>query len=282
MTCLGNKVLAPSVAVVRASKLCRTSGPPPPPPVPDCWREQSCHKQKRRQPLRRTAVGGERREGEAGWATRSGVKSNDAGRSTRGPGTRAPAAPSPGDAAGKAGGGTPGRCRIPAVLTETALHPGSFLLNSAGCPGVRDQGLGELPHGQDPLPTPTTPPKDGDRPGYELGQFQLRESELSRCKGETHSNLIKSFREARCYPFPVCNSSSWLFSAVAKLNIPKIREGCVQQSHTQQLLKDATSLLPPLCCAATLGAAFLFEKVLFCTSGAAQCPTRKGICLWQV
>lgn len=82
------------------------------------------------------------------------------------------------------------------------------LLNSAGCPGVRDQGLGELPHGQDPLPTPTTPPKDGDRPGYELGQFQLRESELSRCKGETHSNLIKSFREARFYPFPVCNSSS--------------------------------------------------------------------------
>lgn len=115
--------------------------PPPPPPVPNCWREQSCHKQERRQPLRWTAVGGERREGEAGRATRSGVKSNDAGRSTRGLGTRAPAAPSPGDAAGKAGGGTPGRCRIPAMLTETALHPAQ-LSRLSWCQGP---GTGRAP-----------------------------------------------------------------------------------------------------------------------------------------
>lgn len=66
-----------------------------------------------------------------------------------------------------------------------------------------------------------------------------------------------------------CNSSSWLFSAA------KIWGGCIQQSCMKQLLRGA--FCPLLPCVAALGTLFVLAKVQFCTSGAVQCPTRKGI-----
>lgn len=87
-------------------------------------------------------------------------------------------------------------CCCPRMLTAPVLRPGPLLLNAGDCPDIRDQGLGELLHRQRSWHTPTTPPNN--RPGSELWQFQLKESDLSR---ENALRLNQDFSRGKILPF---------------------------------------------------------------------------------
>lgn len=131
-----------------------------------------------------------------------------------------------------------GQCLFPALPAPGCSLPCTL------CPSCStQQGLGELLTDSSHSPFPPSFQRTMTGLDMKCDSFSLEGLILVGVKRNAFK--LQTFRKARFYPFPVCSSSFWLFSAVAKSNIPNIQDGHIQQSHTQQLLKEATSLLLP-------------------------------------
>lgn len=165
----------------------------------------------------------------------------------------------------------------PMALAAPALHPWSLLLNTA-CPDPRDWVVGEilakiLLMAHIHHPSWRTTGMDSNCCSFSS------ESHFSRWMEKCTQTSSRLFF---FYPLPTCSSSFWLFSAVAKSNIPKIQDGCIQQRHIQQLLKGATSLLSSACYVVMLEAPHVFWNISSVHIWSWAIPYGKGIGLQEV